>query len=145
MTVCGVSVLKKVEFVVTRNPRLLASLMAATASSKTPSFATDSSWRSRRPSMCTAKAKYGEGVNFSIFLRSSSALVQRKTYFRRATNCRTISWICGCIKGSPPAMDTMGAPDSSTAPTAWATGMRCLSTPAGCWIFPHPSQARLHA
>lgn len=71
--------------------------------------------------------------------------MQRKTYFRLATNCRTISWICGCIKGSPPAMDTIGAPDSSTAPTAWATGMRCLSTPAGCWIFPQPSQARLQA
>lgn len=43
MMVCGVSVLKKVELVVTRNPRFFASLMASTASSKTPSFATDSS------------------------------------------------------------------------------------------------------
>ncbi|MEU1167926.1 methylmalonyl-CoA mutase family protein, partial [Streptomyces sp. NPDC005921] len=32
-------------------------------------LATDSSCRSRSPSMCTAKAKYGEGVNLSIFLR----------------------------------------------------------------------------
>ena len=95
--------------------------------------------------MCTANAKYGEGVNLSSFLRSSIALVHRKTYFRFATNCRTISSICGCIRGSPPAMETIGAPDSSTAPTACATGMRCLSTPAGCWIFPQPSHFRLQA
>ncbi|CAM5298585.1 hypothetical protein SALBM135S_04300 [Streptomyces alboniger] len=93
MMVCGVSVLKNVELVVTRKPRRLASLMASTASSNTPSLATDSSCRSRMPSMCTAKAKYGEGVNFSIFLRISMALVQRKTYFFFATNCRTISSI----------------------------------------------------
>ena len=110
MMVCGVSVLKKVELVVTRKPRCLASLIASTASSNTPSLATDSSCRSRSPSMCTANAKYGDGVNFSIFLRSSMALVQRKTYFFFATNCRTISSICGCISGSPPAMETIGAP-----------------------------------
>ena len=57
MMVCGVSVLKKVELVVTRKPRRLASLIASTASSNTPSFATDSSCRSRSPSMCTANAK----------------------------------------------------------------------------------------
>ena len=42
-------------------------------------------------------------------------------------------------------METIGAPDSSTAPTACATGMRCLSTPAGCWILPQPSHSRLQA
>lgn len=93
MTVCGVSVLKKVELVVTRKPRRLASLIASTASSNTPSLATDSSCRSRSPSMCTAKAKNGDGTNFSIFLRSSSALVHRKTYLFLATNWRTISSI----------------------------------------------------
>lgn len=82
--------------------------------------------------MCTVKAKYGEGVNLSIFLRMSNAFVQRKTYFFLATSCRTISSICGCMSGSPPAMDTIGAPDSRTAPTACATGIRCFSTPAGC-------------
>ncbi len=84
-------------------------------------------------------------MNSSIFLRSSTALVHRKTYFFFATNCRTISPIWGCISGSPPAMETMGAPDSVTAPTACATGIRCLSTPAGCWIFPQPSHLRLQA
>src|SRR3954463_4090848 len=42
-------------------------------------------------------------------------------------------------------MDTIGAPDSNTAPTACATGMRCLRTPAGCWILPQPSHLRLQA
>src|SRR5690606_2746270 len=42
-------------------------------------------------------------------------------------------------------MDTIGAPDSSTAPTAWATGMRCLSAPDGGWMLTHPSLLRLEA
>lgn len=84
-------------------------------------------------------------MKFSIFFRRSIAFVHRKTYFLFATNWRTISSICGCIRGSPPAMETIGAPDSSTAPTACATGMRCLRIPAGCWIFPHPSHFRLQA
>ena len=57
MTVCGVSVLKTVVFVLTRKPRRLASLIAATASSNTPSLQTDSSCRSCSPSMCTTQAK----------------------------------------------------------------------------------------
>ena len=57
MTVCGVSVLKNVVLVVTRKPRRLHSLIAATASSNTPSLHTDASCRSRSPSMCTAQAK----------------------------------------------------------------------------------------
>ena len=53
--------------------------MAAMASSNTPSLATDSSCRSRRPSMWMAKEKYGDGVksNLSQRLRTSSALVHR--------------------------------------------------------------------
>ena len=53
--------------------------------------------------------------------------------------------ICGCINGSPPAIDTIGAPHSSIAPIACSTGIRCLRTSAGCWILPHPGQDRLHA
>jgi hypothetical protein len=52
-----VSVLKNVVFVFTVNPRDLASLIAATASSNTPSLHTDSSCRSFSPSMWTTKAK----------------------------------------------------------------------------------------
>src|SRR3954447_2683973 len=59
-------------------------------------------------------------------------------------SCRTISSISGWISGSPPAMDTIGAPHSSTAPTACSTGMRWRRRCSGCWIFPHPAQARLH-
>ena len=36
-------------------------------------------------------------------------------YFLRATKPSTISSICGCSSGSPPGMETMGAPHSSTA------------------------------
>ena len=56
-TVFGVSVLKNVEFVVTRNPRALASRMAATAWSKTPTRSTAASWRSRMPSTWITKEK----------------------------------------------------------------------------------------
>ena len=57
MTVCGLSVLKNVVLVVTRNPRRWHSRIASTASSNTPSLHTDASCRSARPSMCTAQAK----------------------------------------------------------------------------------------
>ena len=53
--------------------------------------------------------------------------------------------ICGCISGSPPAIDTIGAPASSIAATACSTGIRCFSTEAGCWIFPQPLHLRLQA
>ncbi len=73
------SVLKNVEFVVTRKPFSFRKWIAAIASSNTPSFETDSSCRSRRPSTCTVNAKYGEGLklNLSHRLRTSSAFVQR--------------------------------------------------------------------
>ena len=145
MTVCGVSVLKTVVFVFTLNPRDLASLIAATASSNTPSLQTDSSCRSRSPSMCTTQAKYGDGLNLSSFFGSSSALVHRKTNFLRLISSETITSIWGCISGSPPAMDTIGAPLSSTAPIACSTGIRCLRMVCGCWILPQPAHFRLQA
>ena len=37
------------------------------------------------------------------------------TYFLRATSPATISGICGCSSGSPPGIDTIGVPHSSTA------------------------------
>ena len=57
MMVCGVSVLKNVELVLTVKPRRLTSLMAAIASSKTPSLSTASSCRSLSPSTWTTKEK----------------------------------------------------------------------------------------
>ena len=51
--------------------------MAAMALSNTPVRQTDSSWRSRSPSMWIENEKYGEGVNRCSFFSSSSALVQR--------------------------------------------------------------------
>src|SRR5690349_7709565 len=145
MTVCGVSVLKNVVFVVTRKPRFCASLTAATAWSNTPSLHTDSSWRSASPSICTANARNLDGVNLSSFFGSSSAFVHRNTYFLRFISSLTSTSICGCISGSPPAMDTIGAPHSSIAASACSTGMRCFSRLAGCWILPHPAHFRLHA
>src|SRR5580698_7716324 len=49
------------------------------------------------------------------------------------------------MRGSPPAIETIGAPHSSTAATACSTGMRCFSTDAGCWILPQPAHLRLQA
>src|SRR6266567_2013599 len=119
--------------------------MAATAWSNTPSLLTDSSCRSRSPSMCTIQAKFFDGVNLCRCLGSRTALVHSTTNLRRLTSSLTISWICGCISGSPPARDTIGAPHSSTAATACSTGIRRLSSEAGCWIFPQPTHLRLHA
>src|SRR6201984_2791045 len=136
MTVCGVSVLKTLVFVFPVNPGVLASLIAATASSNTPSLQTDSSCRSRSPSMCTTQAKYGDGLNLSSFFGRSSALVNRKTNFLRLISSETITSIWGCISGSPPAMDTIGAPLSSTAPIACSTGIRRFGMVVGVRVFP---------
>ena len=131
MTSWGVSVVKNVVFVLTRKPAALAWRIAATASSNTPSLQTDASCRSRRPSMCTIHAKLRCGVNRCRCLGSSTALVHRKTILPRSSSCRTISSISLCISGSPPAMDTIGAPHSSIAATACSTGIRCLSRRGG--------------
>ena len=53
----ALSMSKKVVLVVTRKPRRLASRAAATALSKVPRRLTDSSWRSRSPSMWMEKEK----------------------------------------------------------------------------------------
>src|SRR3954464_5547674 len=62
MTSCAVSVVKNVVLDITRKPAALARRTASTASSNTPSLHTDSSWRSRSPSMCTIHAKLRGGV-----------------------------------------------------------------------------------
>ena len=76
-TVLGESCVKNVVLVVTRKPPALATLIAATALSNTPSRSTEASCRSRRPSMWIAHAKYGFGVKLCSFFSSSSALVHR--------------------------------------------------------------------
>src|SRR5580704_4935303 len=64
-------------------------------------------------------------------------------YFLRATRPSTILSICGCINGSPPGIETIGVPHSSTA-LKHCSGVRFFfSTWAGYWIFPQPAQARL--
>src|SRR6266702_3636351 len=75
----------------------------------------------------------------------SSAFVHRNTYFLRLTSSLTRTSLCGCMSGSPPAIDTIGAPHSSMAASACSTGIRCLSTEAGSWILPQPAHARLQA
>ncbi len=71
--------------------------------------------------------------------------MHRKTNFLRLISSATITSIWGCMSGSPPAMDTIGAPHSSIAAMACSTGMRCLSRLAGCWILPQPAHFRLQA
>ena len=95
--------------------------------------------------MCTTQRKYGDGLNLCRCLGISSALVQRKTNFFRLISSCTITSICGCISGSPPAIETIGAFASSIAAIACSTGIRCLRTLAGCWIFPQPLHLRLQA
>src|SRR5512137_1770752 len=46
--------------------------------------------------------------------------------------------------GSPPQMDTIGAPHSSTAFRHVSTGSMSRMVLSNSRIFPHPSQARLH-
>ena len=55
----------------------LALWMARTAISKVPAWSTARSWCSFRPSRCTEKVRYGDGVNFSMRFSRSRPLVQR--------------------------------------------------------------------
>ena len=59
------------------------------------------------------------------------AFVHSTTNFLRLSSSAVISCTCGCISGSPPAIDTIGAPHSSTAAMACSTGIRCLSSARG--------------
>src|SRR3954451_10678491 len=54
-----------------------------------------------------------------------------------------MSAICGCKRGSPPAMLTIGAPHSSDAWMHSSTERFFFRIWTGYWIFPHPVQARL--
>ena len=61
--------------------------------------------------MCTIQAKLRCGVNLCRCLGSSTRVGAQEddTSCARAA-ARTISSICGCISGSPPAIETIGAP-----------------------------------
>src|SRR6267378_3958986 len=64
-------------------------------------------------------------------------------YFFRATRPSTIFSISGCISGSPPGIETIGVPHSSTA-LKHSSGLKSVfKMCAGYWILPHPAQARL--
>ena len=51
--------------------------------------------------------------------------------------------ISGCKSGSPPGIETMGAPHSSAARMQSSAGRFCLRMCGGYWILPQPAQARL--
>ncbi len=67
------------------------------------------------------KVRYGDGSYSSMCFASRIALVQRYINFLRATMPATICGISLWISGSPPGMETMGAPHSSTARSASST------------------------
>ena len=46
--------------------------------------------------------------------------------------------------GSPPAMETMGAPEASTAATASSVDIMRSMTGLYSWMRPQPMQERLH-
>ena len=64
-------------------------------------------------------------------------------YFFRATSSVTSRPISGYISGSPPGMETMGAPHSSTALRHCSTVRFFRRICPGYWILPQPAQARL--
>src|SRR4029450_9328142 len=64
-------------------------------------------------------------------------------YFLRATSSFTSGPISGYMRGSPPGIDTIGAPHSSTAFRHCST-VRCFRRIwPGYWILPQPAQAGL--
>ena len=57
----------------------------------------------------------------------------------------TNSPICGYIIGSPPQMETMGAPHSSTAARHSSSGTRSVMVDSYSRMRPQPVQVRLQA
>ena len=97
------------------------------------------------PSRCTTKQKYLLAGIFFITRSIRSALVHMKTNFFRATIWATIWSILGWRVGSPPAIETIGAPDASTAAIHCSTVSWRSMTGSYSRIRPQPSQARLQA
>src|SRR5580704_14582528 len=64
-------------------------------------------------------------------------------YFFRATSPSTILSICECINGSPPGIETIGVPHSSTALKLSSGDSSVFRICAGYWILPQPAHARL--
>src|ERR1035438_10651261 len=57
-----------------------------------------------------------------------------------------VSWpICGYIMGSPPHMETTGAPHSSTAARHSSSGTRSVMLDSYSRMRPHPVHVRLQA
>ena len=89
--------------------------MAATALSKTPSRSTAASWRSRKPVDVDDPGEVvrrGEPVEPPLEEHGVGAQVDVDL---AEMSSSTIASMSGCSSGSPPAMETMGVPDSSTA------------------------------
>ena len=63
----------------------------------------------------------------------------------RASIPRTSSPICGYISGSPPQIETIGAPHSSTAARHSSTGTRSVIVDSYSRMRPQPVHVRLQA
>ena len=141
----GESWVKNVVFVVTRKPRALAARIACDRLVE-DALALD------RGVVALAQAVdvHGPGEVRAGLEEVELALHQQRVRAQvdelacRLMSSSAIRWISGWMSGSPPAIETIGAPHSSIAPTACSTGIRRRSSCSGCWILPQPEQARLH-
>ena len=144
-TVFGVSVVKKVVFVVTRKPRRLASWIASTALSNTPSRSTNSSCRSRSPSMCTTHAKYGDGLKWSSFLLQQDrvrAQVDELLALDQLPRHHVDLGMHQRLAAGDRHHRRAGLLDRRRPPARPASAS--CSMCSGCWIFPQNEHARLH-
>ena len=95
--------------------------------------------RGGRPTRSTATARRGPASSSS----GSRSCTGRRTSCARSARA-AITCTSGWTSGSPPAIETIGAPDSSIAASAWSTGIRFFRMCSGYWIFPQNEHARLH-
>ena len=95
--------------------------------------------RGGRPRRSTATARTGRASSSS----GSRSCTGRRTSSARSARC-AITSTSGWTSGSPPAIETIGAPLSSIAASAWSTGIRFFRMCSGYWIFPQNEHARLH-
>ena len=145
-TVLGESVLKNVELVVTRKPWALASRMAATTSSNTPSRSTAASWRSPRPSTWTTQEKYRDGVE-AVEPAPQQHGVGAQVDVDLAPD--QLAPRCGRCRGAAAARRRRSTPSASRSPRppprCRRRDSRLRRMSVGCWILPQPGHERLQA
>ncbi len=119
--------------------------MPSMACLKTPSRSTAMSWLFSMPSRWTLKTRLGCGLKSFSRLRRNMPLVHSWLYRPRFRISSHMMPISGSSSGSPPQIETIGAPHSSTAFRQFSSDTRSRMLSSYSRMRPQPVQVRLQA